>query len=109
MKNQIETPVEKLMVNEIPKKTWTHLIVDFITKLPLVVRKDIILVIYDKLSKIIYFVTTTKETLAERLVKLFRDNIWKLYKLSKSVISNKESTQQKFCLNEMIRSLKMNI
>ena len=33
MKNKIEAPVEKLMMNEVPKKTCTHLIVDLITKL----------------------------------------------------------------------------
>ena len=49
--------------------------VDFITKLLLVARKDVILVVCNKLSKITYFVTTTKETLAEELTRLFRDNV----------------------------------
>jgi len=31
-----------------------------------------------------YFITTIEETLVERLVRLFRDNIWKLHSLSKS-------------------------
>ena len=31
--------------------------------------------IYDWLSKIIYFVTTIEETFAEGLARLFRDNI----------------------------------
>ncbi len=52
-----------------------HLIVDFITKLPIVARKDTILVVCDWLSKMTHFVTTTEGTLAERLVRLFRDNI----------------------------------
>ena len=45
-----------------------YLIVNFITKLLLVAGKDIILVVYDKLSKITHFVTTTKGTSAEELV-----------------------------------------
>jgi len=49
--------------------------VDFITKLPLVARKDAILVVCDKLSKIMHFVTTTEGTSVEELVRLFRDNI----------------------------------
>lgn len=40
----------KLMVNEIPEKMWTHLTVDFITKLLLVAGKDVILVVCDRLS-----------------------------------------------------------
>ena len=49
--------------------------VDFITKLLLVARKDIILVVYNRLSKIIYFVATIEGTSVEELMRLFRDNI----------------------------------
>ena len=64
--------------------------VDFITKLPLVVEKDAILVMCDRLSKIVYFVAIIEEISAERLVRLFRDNVWKLYGLSESVISDRK-------------------
>ena len=67
-----------------------HLIVDFITKLPIVARKDTILVVCDWLSKMTHFVTTTEGTLAERLVRLFRDNIWKLHGLPESMVLDKE-------------------
>ena len=56
--------------------------VNFIMKLPLVARKNVILVVYDRLSKMTYFVATMEEILAEELVQLFRDNVWKLYRLS---------------------------
>ncbi len=56
--------------------------VNFIMKLPLVARKNVILVVYDRLSKMTYFVATMEEILAEELVQLFRDNVWKLYGLS---------------------------
>ena len=59
---------------------------DFITKLPLVAGKNAVLVICNRLSKIMHFVTTIEGTLAEGLVRLFRDNIWKLYGLPKSVV-----------------------
>ena len=49
--------------------------VDFITKLLLVVRKDAILEVCNRLYKITHFVATTKGISAERLVRLFRDNI----------------------------------
>ena len=61
-----------------------YLIVDFITKLPLVAEKDAILVVCNRLSKITHFVATT-----EGLARLFRDNMWKLHRLPESVISNK--------------------
>ena len=52
-----------------------HLTVDFITKLPLVAEKDMILVICDRLSKIAHFVTMIEEILVKRLAILFRDNV----------------------------------
>ena len=89
MKNRIEIPVGKLMVNEVPEKMQTQLMVDFIMKLLLVVGKDMILVVYDKLSKIAHFVATTEETIVEGLARLFRDNVQKLHRLPESIISDR--------------------
>ena len=52
-----------------------HLTVEFIMKLPLGAGKDVILVVYDRLSKIAYFVVITEETLVEGLARLFRNNV----------------------------------
>lgn len=62
---------------------------DFITNLPLVVEKNAILVVYNRLSKMAHFVVITEKTLAEGLAQLFRDNVWKLYGLLENVISDK--------------------
>ena len=64
--------------------------VDFITKLSLVARKDVILVVCDRLSKITHFMTTTEEISAEGWTWLFRDNVWKLHGLSESVVSDRK-------------------
>ena len=64
--------------------------VDFTTKLPLVARKDVILVVCDRLSKITHFVTTTEEISVEGWAWLFRDNVWKLYGLPESVVSDRK-------------------
>ena len=37
----------------------------------------------------IYFVITTKGTSVERLVQLFRDNVWKLYILLMCIVSDR--------------------
>ena len=77
------------MPNSIPEKPWTHISVDFITKLPLVQGYDSILVVVDRLTKMVYFIPTTEKTSAEGLVKLFRDNVWKLHGLLESIISDR--------------------
>ena len=89
MKNRTEVPVEKLKLSEMPKRLWTHLMVDFITKLPVVAEKNVILVVFDRLSKMTHFVATIEETLVEGLVKLFRDNMWKLHGLPESIVSDR--------------------
>ena len=89
MKNRTEELAEKLKLSEVPEKPWIHLTVDFITKLPVVAGKDAILVVYNRLSKITYFVATIERTTAEELVRLFRDNLWKLHRLLESVVSDR--------------------
>jgi len=44
-------------------------------KLLVVARKDAILVVYNRLSKIIHFVAFIEGTSAEGLVRLFGDNV----------------------------------
>jgi len=53
--------------------------IDLITKLPLVVGKDVMT----------YFVATIEKTLAESLIRLFRNSVWKLHGLLKSMILDK--------------------
>ncbi len=44
-------------------------------KLPIVAGKDAILVVCDRLSKMVYFVATTEGMLVKGLARLFRDNM----------------------------------
>jgi len=89
MKNRTEEMAGKLKLSEVPEKLWMHIIVDFITKLPIVAGKDVILVVCNRLSKITHFVATTEGTSVEGLVRLFRDNMWKLHRLLESVVSDR--------------------
>jgi len=75
VKNRTEISAGKLELSEVLKKLWTYLMVDFITKLPLVAGKDVILVVYDRLSKITHFVATTEKMSVEGLARLFKDNV----------------------------------
>jgi len=77
------------MPNSIPEKPWTHISADFITKLPLAQGYDSILVVVDRLTKMVYFIPTTEKMSAEGLARLFRDNVWKLHGLPESIISDR--------------------
>ena len=90
MKNGTEVLAEKLKLSEVLEKLWIYLTVDFITKLLLVAGKDAILVVCNRLSKMMYFVVIIEEISAEGLVQLFRDNVWKLYGLPENIVSDRE-------------------
>ena len=67
MKNRIEAPAGKLKLSEVLEKPWTNLMVDFIIKLPLVARKNAILVVYNRLSKMTYFYSNYRRNISERV------------------------------------------
>jgi len=77
--------------------------------LPLVAGKDVILVVYDKLFKITYFVVTIKGILTEELVWLFRDNVWKIHGLLESVVSDRRSQFIEEIMKELNRMLEIEI
>jgi len=59
-KNHTKKPVEKLRPKKVLKKSWTHISVDFITKLPLAQKYNSILVVCNWFSKMVYFIITTE-------------------------------------------------
>ena len=63
-----------------------HISADFITKLPLVQGYNSILVVVDRLMKMVYLIPTIEKTLVEGLARLFRNNVWKLHGLLESII-----------------------
>jgi len=58
-------------------------------KLPLAQEYDAILVVVDRFTKMGQFIPTTEKTSVEGLTCLFRDNVWKLYGLPDSIISDR--------------------
>jgi len=47
----------------------------FYYKVVIVVKKDVILVVYSRLSKMVHFVAITERTMVKGLASLFRDNM----------------------------------
>jgi len=47
---------------------------------------DSILVVVNRLTKMVHFIPTIEKTSAEGLVRLFRNNVWKLHGLPESII-----------------------
>jgi len=75
IKNRVEMPAAKLRPNQVPKRLWQHISVDFIAKLLVSKGHDSILVVCDRFPKMSHFVVMTEKTTAEGLARLFRDNM----------------------------------
>jgi len=88
-KNRTEQLAGKLMPNSILERPWMHISADFITKLLLAQEYDLILVVVNRLTKMAHFIPTAEKMSAEGLARLFRDNMWKLHGLPKSIISDR--------------------
>ena len=104
-KNYTEQPADKSIPNSIPERPWTYISVDFITKLPLAQGYDSILVVVDRLTKMVHFISTIEKTSAEELARLFRDNMWKLYRLPESIILDREPQFAAELMRELNRIL----
>ena len=74
MKNRAEMLAGKLRPNKVLKRLWQHILVDFITKLPVSKGHNLILVVCNRFLKMSHFVAMTEKMIAEELAKLFRDN-----------------------------------
>jgi len=82
------------MPNLISEKPWIHILADFITKLPLAQGYNSILVVVNRLTKMVYFILTTRKTTVEGLARLFRDNVWKSNMLTVFHSQTNEQTER---------------
>ena len=55
-------------------------------KLPVSKSYNLILVICNKFSKMLHFIAIIEKITVKKLVRLFKDNVWKLHRLPESVI-----------------------
>jgi len=55
------------MSNSIPERPWTHISAEFITKLPLAQGYDSILVVVDRLTKMVHFIPIIEKISVEGL------------------------------------------
>ena len=77
------------MPNSAPEQPWMHILVDFVVKLPEAQGYNAILVVCDRMSKMVHIIPTTEATSAQGLAALYRDHVWKLHGLPESIISDR--------------------
>ena len=84
-------PRGKLTPTQIPKDIWQTISVDLITGLPSSHGYNAIMVVVDRLSKLIHVVPTTDNVTSYGVARLYRDNVWKHHGLPEEIISDRGS------------------
>jgi len=81
--------VEELHPLEIPQGPWQKISIDIIGPLPKSNGKDTIVVIVDRFTKIVRLKITIMNVSLKEIVKIYRDEIWKLHGIPKKILSNR--------------------
>jgi hypothetical protein len=82
-------PSGLLAPNLVPEANWQVISADLITQLPQSQGYDAILVVVDRLSKMIRLVPTNGELTSEGLARLYRDRVWKDFGLPERILSDR--------------------
>jgi transposase InsO family protein len=84
-------PYGLLQPLELPHVPWDTVTMDFITQLPRTEGgHDAVLVVVDKLTKMVHFVATKTTATAEQTATLFVDHVWKLHGVPRKVVTDRD-------------------
>ena len=76
----------------VPKDTWTSLSMDFITGLPTTRRgKDSIMVVVDRLSKMVHLIATKQTATAQDIAQIYQDRVFALHGLPDDIVSDRDT------------------
>jgi len=87
-KVQHQRKVGELHPLEIPEGPWQDISIDMIGPLPSSNGMDAIVVIMDRFTKMIRLKATTTNISSEGIAKIYRDEIWKIHGVLKTILSN---------------------
>lgn len=82
-------PTGTLFPNLVPTRNWEIVSVDLVTQLPYSRGHNAIVVIVDRLSKMIRLAPANGELTSEGLARIYRDHIWRDFGLPDRIISDR--------------------
>ena len=91
-KSSNERPAGLLQPLPVPARRWSDVSLDFITHLPKTRSGyTAILVVVDRLSKLVHFIPTVDTATAEDVARLFVDNIFVLHGMPERIVSDRDT------------------
>ena len=95
----------ELHLLEIPQGPWQEISIDIIGPLPTSNGMDAIVVIVNWFMKIIRLKATTTNISSEGIVKIYRDDIWKLHGIPRKILSDRGPQFASKFMEEFTRAL----
>ena len=92
MKALKQAPAGLLQPLPIPSGKWRDLSMDFITELPKSTKgNDAIMTVVDRATKMTHLIATRTDVSAPEVAELFKDNIWKIHGVPRSIVSDRDT------------------
>ena len=92
---------------DISQEPWLEISIDIIGSLPKSNGMDAIVVIIDRFTKMIQLKTTMTNISSEEIAKIYRDDIWKLHRISRKVLSDRGPQFALKFMEELTKALGM--
>ena len=96
---------EELHLLKIPEGPWQEISIDIIGPLLKSNGQDAIVVIVDRFTKIIHLKATTTNVSSEEIIKIYQDEIWKLHRVPKAILSNRGPQFVSRFIEDLIKAL----
>lgn len=91
-KSSNQQPIGQLQPLQIPLRRWQSVSIDFIMELPRTVSgHDAVVVVVDRMSKMVHIAPTTSNVNSEEFAQLFLDNVVRLHGLPTELVTDRGS------------------
>jgi len=106
-KVQYQKKAGELHPLDISQGPWQEISINIIRPLLKSNRMDAIVVIVDRFTKIIRLKATIMNISLEGITKIYRDDIWKLYRIPRKILSNRRPQFASKFIEELTKALGM--
>jgi len=104
-KVQHQKKARELHLLKIPQGFWQEISIDIIGLLPKSNRKDAIVVIIDRFTKMIRLKMTIINIFLEEIAKIYWDKIWKIHGVLRNILSDREPQFTSRFIEEFTKAL----